>query len=157
MSFLDSLENNLKALESREEGGLDSSKSREQERSKAKAEAPWAERLRNDPWTQKLMNEVTRAGFQRRTKVNLLWMGSTLRMEARGLRLELRPDAEGITAVYLAGQDESERERVNLKDDPGRLIARWMTSIDIQKKLDDEEAARVAATFEEEGEQEQQG
>jgi len=147
MSFLDSLENNLKALESREEGGVVSTKSREKERSKAKAEAPWAERLRNDPWTQKLMQDVTRAGFQRRTKVTLLWMGSTLRMEARRLRLELRPEVDGIVAVYLKGQEESQREPVDLKEDPGGLVARWMTSVDIQKKLDEEEAARTAAAF----------
>jgi hypothetical protein len=153
MSFLDSLENNLKALESREEGGMASAKSRERERSKARAEAPWAERLRNDPWTQKLMQNVTRAGFQRRTKVSLVWMGNTLRMEARRLRLELRPEADGIFAVYLKGQEESQRERVDLKEDPGALVARWMTSVDIQKKLDDEEAARTAAEFEEDEEE----
>jgi gluconate kinase len=152
MSFLDSLENNLKALESREDGGVASTKSRDQERSKAKAEAPWAERLRNDPWTQKLMQDVTRAGFQRRTKVNLVWMGSTLRMEARRLRLELRPEVDGITAVYLNGQEEAKRERVDLKQDPGGLIARWMSSVDIQKKLDEEEAARAAAAFEDDEE-----
>jgi hypothetical protein len=154
MSFLDSLENNLKALESREEGGIASAKSRDHERSKAKAEAPWAERLRNDPWTHKLMQDVTRAGFQRRTKVNLLWMGNTLRMEARRLRLELRPETDGIVAVYLNGQEESQRERVDLKEDPGGLVARWMTSVDIQKKLDEEEAARTAAAFEDDGEEE---
>jgi len=154
MSFLDSLENNLKALESREEGGLASAKSREQQRSKGKAEAPWAEQLRNDPWTQKLMQDVTRAGFQRRTKVNLLWMGNTLRMEARRLRLELRPEVDGIIAVYLNGQEESQRERVNLKEDPSTLVARWMTSVDIQKKLDEEEAARAAAVFDHEEEEE---
>ena len=130
-----------------------SAKSRERERSKARAEAPWAERLRNDPWTQKLMQNVTRAGFQRRTKVSLVWMGNTLRMEARRLRLELRPEADGIFAVYLKGQEESQRERVDLKEDPGALVARWMTSVDIQKKLDDEEAARTAAEFEEDEEE----
>ena len=154
MSFLDSLENNLKALESREEGGMASAKSREQQRSKAKAEAPWAERLRNDPLTKKLMQDVTRAGFQRRTKVNLLWMGSTLRMEARRLRLELRPEADGITAVYLNGQEESQREPIDLKEDPGALVARWMTSVDIQKKLDEEEEVRTTAAFEDDDEEE---
>lgn len=153
MSFLDSLENNLKALESREEGGVASTRSREKERSKAKAEAPWAERLRNDPWTQKLMQAVTRAGFQRRTKVNLLWMGNTLRMEARRLRLELRPEPDGIIAVYLNGREESRREPVDLKADPGGLVARWMTSVDIQRKLDEEEAARTAAALEDDGEE----
>jgi hypothetical protein len=147
MSFLDNLENNLKALESRETGGIADSGSREEERSRAKAEAPWAERLKRDPWTQQLMQQMTRAGFQRRTKVNLAWMGTTLRMEARGHKLELRPGAGGVAAVYLRGLDESKREAIDFKDDPQKLVKRWMAIIDLQKKLDDEEAARAAAAL----------
>ena len=145
MSFLDNLENNLKALESRDTGGISDSVSREQERTRAKAEAPWAERLKNDPWTRQLMQQMTRAGFQRRTKVNLSWMGTTLRMEARGQKLELRPGANGIDAVYLRGLNEFQRERIDFKDTPDRLVASWMTLVEVQKKLDEEEAARVEA------------
>jgi hypothetical protein len=144
MSFLDNLENNLKALESRDTGGIADGKSRQEERSRAKAEAPWAERLKRDPWTQQLMQQMTRAGFQRRTKVNLTWMGNTLRLEARGNKLELRPGADGITAVYLRGLEESKREAVDFKEDPQKLVAQWMTVIDAQRKRDEEEAARAA-------------
>jgi hypothetical protein len=144
MSFLDNLENNLKALESRDTGGIADGASRQEERSRAKAEAPWAERLKRDPWTQQLMQQMTRAGFQRRTKVNLTWMGTTLRLEARGNKLELRPGTDGITAVYLRGLEESKREAVDFKEDPQKLVARWMTVIDAQRKRDEEEAARAA-------------
>jgi hypothetical protein len=144
MSFLDNLENNLKALESRDVGGIADNGPREEERTRAKAEAPWAEQLKRDPWTQQLMQQMTRAGFQRRTKVNLLWLGTTLRMEARGQKLELRPVPGGVVAVYLRGPEELKREPVDFKEDPQKLVARWMPAIEAQKKIDEEEAARVA-------------
>jgi hypothetical protein len=145
MSFLDNLENNLKALEGREPEQRGDRQSHEKERNRAKALAPWAERLKSDPWTQQLMLQVTREGFQRRTKVNLAWIGSTLRLEARGHKLELRPDTNGVAAVYLHGPEESRREKVDFKEDPRKLVARWMPIIEAQKKRDEAEAARVAA------------
>ena len=144
MSFLDNLENNLKALESREQGGIDDGDRREKERRRAKAAAPWAERLKSDKWTQSLMQQATRAGYQRRTKVNLVWIGTTLRLEARGHRLELRPVPDGIAAVFLKGIEEARRERIDLTGDPQNLIAQWMPIIDAQKRIDDEQAARMA-------------
>jgi beta-galactosidase/beta-glucuronidase len=91
------------------------------------------------------MQQMTRAGFQRRTKVNLVWLGTTLRMEARGQKLELRPGAGGVVAVYLRGVEELKREPVDFKEDPQKLVARWMPAIEAQKKIDEQEAARVAA------------
>jgi hypothetical protein len=143
MSFLDNLENNLKALESREQGGLDERGRREAEKSRAKAAAPWAEQLKRAPWTQTLMQRVTRAGYQRRVKVNLLWIGTTFRLEALGHRLELRPEADGIKAVFLQGPQELEEQLVDLAGDPEKLISQWMETLDAQKKLD-AEAARLA-------------
>jgi hypothetical protein len=148
MSFLDNLENNLKALESREEGGLDEGNRRELEKARAKASAPWAERLKQAPWTQNLMQQATRAGYQRRIKVNLAWIGTTLRLEARGHRLELRPQPDGIAAVFLRGTEESGSGAVDLKKDPQKLVAEWMAILDLQKKLDDEQAARAPAAEE---------
>jgi hypothetical protein len=145
MSFLDNLENNLKALESREQGGLDESNKRDSEKKRAQAEAPWADRLKKDPWTASLMQRATRAGFERRTKVHLIWVGTTLRMEARGQRLELRPGADGVAAVYLKGAETVKQERIDLTGDPAKLIAGWMALVEAQKKRDDEEAAALAA------------
>jgi hypothetical protein len=145
MSFLDNLENNLKALESREQGGLDEGNKRELEKARAKASAPWAERLKQDPWAQSLMRQASRAGYQRRIKVNLAWLGTTLRLEARGYRLELRPQPDGIAAVFLRGTEESKRQTVDLKKDPQKLVAEWMVILDAQKKLDDELAAKAQA------------
>jgi hypothetical protein len=141
MSFLDNLENNLKALEARDEGGLDESLRRDRERELAIAAAPWAERLKREPFTQTLLQQATVGGRERRTKVNLMWIGTTLRLEARGHRLELRPGPKGIAAVFLRGTDEVKREPVDLAGDPRKLTAEWMVILDEQKRIDDERAA----------------
>ncbi len=140
MSFLDNLENNLKALESGNAGGLDENR-RERERAIALAEAPWAERLKQDPFAQALMQQATLAGRRSRTKVHLMWIGNTLRLEARGHRLELRPGPMGISAVFLKGTDEIRQEPIDLADDPRKLTEEWMTILEEQKRLDDEQAA----------------
>jgi hypothetical protein len=141
MSFLDNLEDNLKALESRDEGGLDENKRRDRDRELAIAAAPWAERLKRAPFAGKLMQQATVAGRRSRTKVNLMWIGTTLRLEARGHRLELRPGPKGVSAVFLRGSEEIGQEPVDLSADPGKLASEWMAILDEQKRIDDEQAA----------------
>ncbi len=148
MSFLDNLENNLKALEGREQGGLEDQKSRDVVRNRALAVAPWAERLKHAEWTKTLLTDVTRAGYLRRTKVALIWIGTTLRLEARGHKLELRPTPNGITAVFIHQGEESRAVLVDLDTPPTGLINVWMPILDEQKKLDDENAARLLAAGE---------
>jgi hypothetical protein len=126
MSFLDNLENNLKALESRDEGGLDENRRRDRDRELALAVAPWAERLKREPFAQNLMQQATLAGRPRRIKVNLMWIDTTLRLEARGHRLELRPGREGVVAVFLRGSQEIAQEPVDLGEDPQKLVTKWM-------------------------------
>jgi hypothetical protein len=137
MSFLDSLENNLKALESLEAGGLDESKRRQADRELAVASAPWAERLKNGPYAQALIQQSIRAGYSRRMKVHLAWIGTTLRLEARGLHLELRPAAAGVDAVFLDAGNETRRARIDLAGSPEALVSIWMEILD-QKKIADE-------------------
>jgi hypothetical protein len=141
MSFLDNLEDNLKALESRDEGGLDESRRRDQERDVAVAAAPWAERLKREPFAQTLMQQATVAARRSRTKVNLMWIGTTLRLEARGHRLELRPGPKGVAAVFSKGSEEVGQEPVDLSSDPVKLTRQWMAILDEQKRIDDEQAA----------------
>ena len=128
MSFLDNLENNLKALESREQGGIDESRRREAERARALAAAPWAESLKGSPFTSGLMQQATLAGRERRIKVNLLWIGTTLRLEAREHRLELRPEPDGVYAVLLRDSQEMKREPVDLSTDPQVLVSEWLST-----------------------------
>jgi hypothetical protein len=141
MSFLDNLENNLKALESRDEGGIEQSGRRDRERELAIAAAPWAERLKREPFAQTLMQQATLAGRPRRIKVNLMWIGTTLRLEARGHRLELRPGAKGVAAVFLRASEEIRQEPIDLSGDPQKLVNKWMIALDEQKRIDDEHAA----------------
>lgn len=141
MSFLDNLENNLKALEGRDQSGLDDHKHRERERQEAVATGPWADELKKGPFTAAIMQLATRAGYKIRTKINLVWMGSTLRLEARGHRLELRPIAGGVIALFFQNKQEVSREDVDLKGKPDSLIERWMVVLEEQKKRDDTAAA----------------
>lgn len=144
MSFLDNLENNLKALESQEQGGVDDRKKREADKTQAIAAAPWADRLKSSPYTAKLMRDATRAGFSRRIKVNLVWIGRTLRLEALEQRLELEPTSRGIEAVM-----EDRRVPVDLDGDPDGLIITWMEILD-RKRV--ELATAGPAEFIDEGE-----
>jgi hypothetical protein len=132
MSFLDNLENNLKALESLEPGGLDDRQQREAARERALAAAPWAEKLKTGPYVQVLMRELTRLGFARRMKVNFIWMGTALRAEAREERLELEPTPNGVVAV-LAGR----RVPVDLEAKPDALVHEWIEILDRKKREQD--------------------
>lgn len=150
MSFLDNLENNLKALESLEQGGLDQSKRREAERDRAIASAPWAEQLKTGPYAQALIQQSIRAGHTRRMKVHLAWLGTTLRLEARGQRLELRPTPNGVESVLLEGDGELYRATVDLKSSPEGLVGQWMAKLDARKaaeELDDVRASQFSQQF----------
>jgi hypothetical protein len=125
MGFLDNLENNLKAMEGREEGAGSRERDngrREAERRDALAAAPFAERLKSGPYTERLLHEATVAGHAARTKVNFTWLGTTLRLEARGRKLELRPTATGVVAALLEGNAEVRTVPVDLDGDPAPLI-----------------------------------
>ena len=144
VSFLDNLENNLKALESRDEG-TDDVRRREKDRGRALAVGPWAERLKREPYAQNLMREATIAGRSRRMKVNLAWIETTLRLEARSHRLELRPAPDGVRAVFLHGGKELESDPVDLAGDPAQLTNKWMAMLDEQKRIDDANVLPVDA------------
>src|SRR3989441_11568732 len=91
MSFSDSLENDLKNLEARDE--RDPVRSARERRGKGAARArdlavaPYAEKLKRGKFTADLLTHATRIGHGLRTKVNLFWLGTTLRLQAREHRL----------------------------------------------------------------------
>ena len=125
MGFLDNLENNLKAMEGREEGAAgreQEHRQKESDRRNALAAAPYAERLQSGPFTQKLLEHATVAGHKVRTKVHFVWIGTTLRLEARNRKLELRPNAEGVTAVFLEDGRELRSTTADLDGDPAPLV-----------------------------------
>ena len=129
MSFLDNLEDNLKSLESQEEGKESAERTRrirESEKASAQAAAPWAEELKKGPFTAELLKQAARIGFSLRLKVNVVWLGTTLRLEARDRRLELRPTAAGVVAVYLENGAETHSEPMDLRSDAADLVRRWL-------------------------------
>jgi hypothetical protein len=128
MSFLDNLENSLKSLESSEEGRatLESEQRlRERHRAAAQASAPFAEELKKGPFTTALLRDSARVGHSLRTKIHIVWLGSTLRLEAREKRLELRPTPEGIVVARIENGAETV-EALDLKSDPEQLIRSWL-------------------------------
>jgi hypothetical protein len=129
MSFLDNLENNLKSLESQEEGKESAERSRrarESERASAQAAAPWAEELKKGAYSAELLKQAARIGFSLRVKVHVAWLGATLRLEARDRRLELRPTATGVVAVYLENGVETSNRPLDLHGDPAELVRQWL-------------------------------
>jgi hypothetical protein len=126
MGFLDNLENNLKTLEREDERDASAHERRESERASALAAAPWAEKLKSSPFTNDLMNKAAEAGHRIRAKVYMAWLGNTLRLEVRGRKLELRPVADGIQAVFLEGADEVRSHPLDLSSDPGTLLREWL-------------------------------
>jgi hypothetical protein len=125
MSFLDNLENSLKNLEDRDERDTSVHERRQAERDQALAVAPWAESLKSSPYTAELMNLAAAAGHQIRAKVYMAWLGNVLRFEVRGKKMELRPTADGITAVFLDGLNEISRHQVDLNGNPQELLDLW--------------------------------
>ncbi|HLK70177.1 MAG TPA: hypothetical protein VKU19_42400 [Bryobacteraceae bacterium] len=134
MSFLDSLENNLKSLESQEEAKdavERQHRERESRRALAQAAAPYADELKKGPYTAELLKQAARVGHSLRLKVHIAWLGSTLRLEARGRRLELRPESDGVRAVWLEENRETRSERVDLKGSPEVLVREWLSAADL--------------------------
>lgn len=131
MSFLDNLENNLKALENREERDPEKVR-REQERREAERAAavlrtPHAEALRNSPFTNELLTQCRTIGHGQRVLVQFTWLGETLRLDAKAKRMELVPTAEGIIAVLSIEGKETGRIAVDPKKDQAvKLAKRWL-------------------------------
>jgi hypothetical protein len=134
MSFLDNLENNVKAMENREERGgrrqTDDVKRREAERAQAKAAAPFAEQLRKGPFSSELLNEATRIGHGLRAKVYITWIDGVLRLEARERRLELKATPKGVVAYYFVNKEPAGSEPVDLNGNAKKLAEKWLSALD---------------------------
>jgi hypothetical protein len=81
------------------------------------------------------MRDLTRAGFSRRMKVNFVWIGRSLRLEAMDERVELEPTPNGVDAVFA-----DRRMPVDLEGEPEALIAAWMEILD-RKRQEQADAA----------------
>jgi hypothetical protein len=134
VSFLDNLENNLKAMESREEIDPEALKrqqsQRAAERSEALRRAPFEQALKASPFAGELIAACRRLGHARRAMVRPTWLDSMLRLETRldGVeqRLELHPTGEGVKAVFLREGVEVSSEVVDLNSSPAPLAERYI-------------------------------
>ena len=132
MGFLDNLENDLKALENREEKDPEKIKRdrerQEADRNAALLRAPHAEALKTSSFTSELLTRCRVIGHAQRVLVQFTWLGETLRMDAKTKRMELTPTANGITAIFSLNGEETGRESIDPNvDDPAALAARWLT------------------------------
>jgi hypothetical protein len=130
MSFLDNLENNLKALESREERDpaalAREAAAREAARSVALQIAPHADALRNGPFKDGLLIACRDIGHLKRILVRPVWVDSTLRLETGTKRLELRPTPNGVLAVSFVNGKEQDSTPVDLSSDPVKVAEKWL-------------------------------
>jgi hypothetical protein len=130
MSFLDNLENNLKALESRDERDpaalARQAAAREAARSVALEIAPHADALRNGPFKDGLLTACREIGHRRRILVRPVWIDSTLRLEAGAKKLELRPTPSGVLAVFFEGDRELDSTQIDLSSDPVKVAEKWL-------------------------------
>lgn len=130
MSFLDNLENDLKALESRTERDpaalAREAAAREASRLAALEAAPYAEALRNGGIADGLLTACRAIGHRRRILVRPVWVDSTLRLEAGAKKLELRPTPRGVVAVSFVEGREQESMPVDLASDPVKLAEKWL-------------------------------
>jgi hypothetical protein len=130
MSFLDNLENNLKALESGNERDPEAAAreaaEREAARSLALQIAPHAEALRNGPFKDGLLTACRNIGHRKRILVRPVWVGLTLRLEAGAKKLELRPTPSGVLAVFFDGDREQESTPIDLSSDPVQVAEKWL-------------------------------
>ena len=132
MSFLDNLENNLKALESREEKDPEKvrrdQERREADRTAALLRGPHVEALKNSAFTAELLTQCRKIGHGQRVLVRFTWIGESLRLDAKEKRLELVPTAEGIAAVFSLEGAEVRRATLNVQADDAAALARnWLT------------------------------
>ena len=135
MSFLDNLENNLKALESLEEKDPEKVK-RDQERraadrNAALLRAPHVQALKYSPFTSELLTQCRAIGHAQRVLVQFTWIGESLRLDAKAKRMELIPTAEGITAVFSMDGVETRQAPMDPQSEDAAAVARrWLTGQD---------------------------
>ena len=127
MGFLDNLEDSLKNLEGRDESsGQRDRELREAGSDAARAAAPFAELLRESPFTAGLLEHATRLGYAKRVKVHIVWLGTTLRLEARDKKLDLKPTPDGVVAAFIEDGREVRNSRVDFNGNPETLAREWL-------------------------------
>jgi len=133
MSYLDNLENSLKALEAREqfdpEQQARDAQRRETERDAATRRGPYVRALKSSKLTGMLLGGCRKFGTRFGMYVQITWVDDALRLEARDHRLELSPTGDGVVAIYSEHGDEVRRAVVDLDGDGEAMAEAWMSGI----------------------------
>jgi hypothetical protein len=131
MSFLDALESNLKSLETQDERdpvrAAENRRRREDDRTRTLAVAPYAEQLKNGKYTAALLDHAVRIGHTQRTKVQITWIDTKLRLQAKDRRLELQPTPDGILVAFSGDDPPRAGRSLDLNSDPEVLALEWLT------------------------------
>lgn len=130
MSYLDSLENNLKALENLEVRDPTEVRRRQEARAADRAAAvaaePYVKELREGEFTRTLLGHCAVIGYSLRTKIRPLWLGNVLRLEAREKQIDFESSADGVQAVFRESGQVIGREAVDLTQPSEPLAKRWL-------------------------------
>ncbi len=130
MSFLDNLENNLKALENQAERDPAEVRRRQEaraaERAAATAAAPFVQQLREGDFSRNLLEQAAIIGHGLRLKVRPIWLGNVLRLEARDKQVDLQPSASGIEAVFRENGEVTGSEPLDLTQPAEAFVRRWL-------------------------------
>ena len=130
MSYLDSLENNLKALENQAERDPTEVRRRQEARAADRAAAvaaePYVKELREGQFTRTLLGHCAVIGYSLRTKIRPLWLGNVLRLEARDKQIDFESSADGVQAVFREAGQVIGREAVDLTQPSEPLAKRWL-------------------------------
>ncbi len=133
MSFLDNLENAVKAEEARASADPEQHQrdiaARHAEQEAARASEPYSEALRKGAFTQDLLKHCRIIGHSKRILVRFTWLDTTLRLEARSKRMELTPLRDGVRAVFSEDGVEQGTEVVDLSGDAESLARRWLEAL----------------------------
>ena len=93
------------------------------------AVAPWAEKLKKSSYTQDILAEAARVSHQIRSRIQAAWLDTTLKLEFKERRLELRPTANGIVAVFVRNGKEEKVVPADLNGNGSELVQDWLKDI----------------------------
>jgi hypothetical protein len=130
MSFLDNLENNLRALERQEERDpAQQQRQREAEDAKrleAERVAPLADELKRGKFANDLLGTLRTLGHERKVFVRITFVEETLRLEAKGRVMDLVPTMEGVVAQERDGKPRL----VDLSSDGVAFARDWLDRLE---------------------------
>jgi len=84
--------------------------------------------LKTGPFTEKFLVACRTIGHRQRTMVRFTWLDSTLRLEAKERRLDLKPTAQGVEAAFYVDNEPTSQRMLTLEEDPEALANEWLSA-----------------------------